>query len=1171
MTVRIQAESEPIPGYRLIERIGGGGFGEVWKCEAPGGLLKAIKIVHGDLGHTEEEANRAEQELKALKRVQSVRHPYLLSLERYDIVEGRLLIVMELADCNLWDRFLVCRKERSLPGIPRDDLLRYMAEAAEVLDLMNTQHQLQHLDIKPQNLFLIHDHVKVADFGLVKDLEGVRAAVTGGVTPVYAAPETFDGIVTRFCDQYSLAIVYQELLTGQRPFLGQNIQQLIMQHLRGTPNLSAVPASDRVALMRALAKKPEERWPSCMALVKALQHGSGPPGGGSAGGGHAGNTPVETPGAGITPTPTPSQTRPPVSPPLVLPGLGAFATNPSLVLTPATQLRVRREELPNAPAEPVVPRLAPPELTGPGCLMPSLVVGLGQGGLAVLHRLRQHLSDRFGPAEKLPSIRLLYVDTDPESLAAATGGPPTMALSADEIFPAKLKRAGEYLRPRRNGRSLIEGWFDQQMLYRIPRNLVTLGVRCMGRLAFCDHFRLLSQRIKQELEACVHPDALGQTDRHTRLGLRTNRPRVYLATSLGGGTGSGMFIDLAYSIRHRLRWLGYENPDVVGLLLLPPAERNANRQHALGNAFAALRELNHFSRAGSGWSGQFDAPDGNLADDQPPFTRFFLLAAPPAGTQAGPMSDPARLAAEALARELTTPLGRALDDRRALQPTEAEPAGSRKPAAGHTFGLARIAWPRQVLLDEAARRVCLHVLNRWSGTEPVAGRAAVATWVAEQWAAQQLGADALIQRLQSACEKAAGQVPEALFQSMTEPFVPKGFWSRPQFDRAAVVAVLGQMEALVGSPVEMTLRRTPGQFADVLGPLAERLLKEMSVRLGQLAVCLIEQPDYRLAGAEEAIRQMGQAFEQAIKQYEPTSSELAARSLEAHTRAHELASAERGRLPGKEIAEALRLFARWRYQHLVLKQVVNVYTALRAQLTDALREVAFCRERLEQMAERFSRPSSALARQSDSWLLPPGCKTAEEGAELLFSQVTEADIATLDRRLQADVEEHFTALKQVCISSSGLFPNLEGLLRTKSREFLAQRLGEVDVAGMFLTRYPSEAEARNALAQAHEEALPELGRFVRGVGADLAAVALPAGPAGEPLLRLIGKAVPDVEFLRVPSQEEIAFWRELSGLPLTELAQTGQVAEEAYRALLANPTTPPHSRVDVSEWLPVED
>ena len=205
MSISFQTGAEPIPGYKLMDRLGSGGFGEVWRCEAPGGIFKAAKVIYGDLRERDTDSYRfAEQELKSLKRVKAVRHPYLLSLDRYDIVEGRLVIVMELADCNLWERFREHR-QAGRPGIPREELLQYMAETAEVLDLMNDKHQLQHLDIKPQNLFLLYNHVKVADFGQVKDLEGLVASVTGGITPVYAAPETFDGFVSRFCDQYSLA------------------------------------------------------------------------------------------------------------------------------------------------------------------------------------------------------------------------------------------------------------------------------------------------------------------------------------------------------------------------------------------------------------------------------------------------------------------------------------------------------------------------------------------------------------------------------------------------------------------------------------------------------------------------------------------------------------------------------------------------------------------------------------------------------------------------------------------------------------------------------------------------------------------------------------------------------------------------------------------------------
>ncbi|MCS7045858.1 MAG: serine/threonine protein kinase, partial [Gemmataceae bacterium] len=213
-----EPNAEPIPGYRLIEPLGSGGFGEVWKCEAPGGLYKAIKIVYGNLNSLDVDCIRAEQEQKALNRIKEVRHPFVCSLDRIEVVNGELLIVMELAERTLHDLFVECQGAGMI-GIPRDNLLCYLRDAAEALDYMNEKHNLQHLDVKPRNLFLIGDRVKVADFGLVKHLERQSASgLLGGVTPLYAAPETFLGKISHHSDQYSLAIVYQELLTGHRPF-----------------------------------------------------------------------------------------------------------------------------------------------------------------------------------------------------------------------------------------------------------------------------------------------------------------------------------------------------------------------------------------------------------------------------------------------------------------------------------------------------------------------------------------------------------------------------------------------------------------------------------------------------------------------------------------------------------------------------------------------------------------------------------------------------------------------------------------------------------------------------------------------------------------------------------------------------------------------------------------
>ncbi len=270
--VQLQAQTEPIPGYKLLQPLGKGGFGEVWKAEAPGGLLKAIKVINGSLhcGHGGEVL--VQQELQSLERVKQVRHPYVLALDRFDIVDGQLVIVMELADQSVWDQFTKYVQAGRI-GIPRDEALRYMEEAAEALDVMNFRYGLQHSDIKPQNLFLVHNHIKVADFGLVRDLKNAKMTENGCFSPLYAAPETFEGRISAQSDEYSLAIVYQELLTGVRPFDGKNPRQLLMQHMQGEPNVAPLPLADQAVIRKALAKKPEARFPTCGDLVRALRTG----------------------------------------------------------------------------------------------------------------------------------------------------------------------------------------------------------------------------------------------------------------------------------------------------------------------------------------------------------------------------------------------------------------------------------------------------------------------------------------------------------------------------------------------------------------------------------------------------------------------------------------------------------------------------------------------------------------------------------------------------------------------------------------------------------------------------------------------------------------------------------------------------------------------------------
>ncbi|MCI0637745.1 MAG: protein kinase [Gemmataceae bacterium] len=279
MPLEKKPDTEPIRGYRLLEPLGSGGFGEVWKCEAPGGIHKAVKFVYGNLTGLDQNRVHAEEELRAVQLIKSIRHPFLLSIDRVEVVEGELIIITELADHNLED-VLQTHRAGGRNGVPREEVIGFLREAAEVLDLLNAKFDLQHLDVKPRNLFLVSNHVKVGDFGLVNSLAGGQGRETrvepGAITPLYAAPELFQGKLSRHCDQYSLAIVFQELLTGVLPFSGKNARALLAQHTQAEPDLLALPPEDRRRIARALAKNPDHRFSSCMDLIRALSGQNAP-------------------------------------------------------------------------------------------------------------------------------------------------------------------------------------------------------------------------------------------------------------------------------------------------------------------------------------------------------------------------------------------------------------------------------------------------------------------------------------------------------------------------------------------------------------------------------------------------------------------------------------------------------------------------------------------------------------------------------------------------------------------------------------------------------------------------------------------------------------------------------------------------------------------------------
>jgi serine/threonine protein kinase len=1215
MSVRIESQAEPIPGYKLLDRLGSGGFGEVWRAEAPGGIFKAVKVIFGDLrSHDTDLVRYAEQELKALKRVKQVRHPYLLALDRYDIVDGRLMIVMELADCNLWDRFRECR-DKGLVGIPRDELMGYMAESAEVLDLMNDQFGLQHLDIKPQNLFLLYNHVKVADFGQVKDLQGVMASVTGGITPVYAAPETFDGIVSRFCDQYSLACVYQELLTGQRPFDGTSMSQLLMQHLQLPPDLAPSPPVDRPALLRALAKRPEDRWPTVSAFVKALRDG------------HAGEAAVAGGFSRVTP-PTGDSTD------NLGPRPGSSGIHKLSLETPAP--RGLSETDSHAPL--ITP--APPEVTGPGPLRPALVIGVGQAGLRVVQRLRFELTERYGPAEFTPVVRTLGIDTDPDTLDDV-GRPRTedrlAALPAESLVPVKLNRASHYLKPRLNGRNLTDGWFDPQLLYRIPRTPVTMGFRLFGRLAFMDHYRTVMTRLGAELEAALAPDSLHLTEQRTGLRRRTNRPRVYVVAGAGGGTGGGMLLDVAYSVRTRLKRMGYENPELVGVLILPPADASLAAPQALGNTYATLTELNHYARPDSTFTAHYDDRSGLVKEKDAPFTRVYLVPGPagvtftgtgttPPGTITAPRGfgagrtpsgsgvvsrnatppgipvpgsrargpgsgvtgppgsrvvpgaaltrTPAPAGgtfkavaevAELIRLDLFTPVGRTADEAREAKLAEQAGAGVTVGA----FGLAAFDWPRAEVVGRTAAGLARKVLTAWLVPNVKRAREIIPTWAAAQWAQLGLDPDTVLARLQEAAEEATGTRTEDVITLTTEPLVPKGWLARlPDPDRVALAA--DGLVKLFGPPAG-SARRAPTAAEEAVAAAATTAGGEFAHHLRTIAAALVEDPQFRLAGAEEATRQFLATTDRLIDKYLTEAQAADLKATAGYECLVQYTHFQKGmRKPAAtELADALRQFPRARYQAVLYRALVKVYQTVRDPLAAQLTDVVACKDRLVEVAGPAEPPPADFI-PGPRRLMPPGCLGVEDAVARFEGVITDADLAEIDARVQAAVEPEYGGLFQACFHSAVGAEGVVAAVREEARSYLDARLGEVDMGAMFAERFRSRQQAEAAVGHAFAEAEPDWVGGGPWAAAEVTVLAAPGGAAGAPVRELAARVIPVAGLPTTDSRDDVTLYREYPAVPLSAVPHLGPAGATAYQNLPETNQCSLHSRLDITQWADVD-
>lgn len=272
-SIRLEVGASPIPGWKLVELRGRGGFADVWEAVDPNGKRMAIKFM------ASKNSTSSVNEMRIIQAIQKIEHPNILHMERILSVPGYIVIVMELADGSLFDLLEAYQSEYHQP-MSADIVLHYLTPLADALDLLNSHdHQLdgrkvgfQHADIKPSNLLLVGDVPKLGDFGLCRPTTNLNLSSSRSGTLDFAAPESHRGLMTDRSDQYSLAVTYFHLRTGKFPF--PEIKTGFKRehsYLRPSPNLTGVGREEARVLERALTIEPLHRWPTCTAMMTAMR------------------------------------------------------------------------------------------------------------------------------------------------------------------------------------------------------------------------------------------------------------------------------------------------------------------------------------------------------------------------------------------------------------------------------------------------------------------------------------------------------------------------------------------------------------------------------------------------------------------------------------------------------------------------------------------------------------------------------------------------------------------------------------------------------------------------------------------------------------------------------------------------------------------------------------
>lgn len=256
-----------IPGFEIINKLGGGVFGAVFKARKQSiGKFYAVKFLKVEDDKIKEAVLR---ELEGLRFFAQIDHPNLVSIEDKGEVDGIPFIVMGYAGDETLKKRLETRP------MTADETVHFFHQVCEGVQALH-EKSIVHFDLKPGNVFLKSGIARVGDYGLSRLMSESRNTLSfGRGTPYYMAPEMLRKKGDKRSDIYSLGIMLYECLTGEVPFKGDSEWEVLKKHeVEEVRFPRAVPSSFRSIIKKCLAKKPEDRYASVRDMIRELPLGA---------------------------------------------------------------------------------------------------------------------------------------------------------------------------------------------------------------------------------------------------------------------------------------------------------------------------------------------------------------------------------------------------------------------------------------------------------------------------------------------------------------------------------------------------------------------------------------------------------------------------------------------------------------------------------------------------------------------------------------------------------------------------------------------------------------------------------------------------------------------------------------------------------------------------------